>query len=77
MSSIFWFGTIISLVALRFVGLFGSDEVRLTLMLFPVMLIGLYASQWTAKFVDRGYIRTVVLAVAAVAGTVVILRQLI
>jgi uncharacterized membrane protein YfcA len=76
MSSFFWIGTILSLVALRLVGRFGSEEVRLTLVMLPGTLIGLYTSRWTASVVDRGNTRTAVLAVAAVAGVVVILRQL-
>ena len=76
MSSLFWVGTILSLVALRLVGRFGIEEVHLTLVMLPGTLIGLYASRWTASVVDRGHTRTAVLAVAAVAGVVVILRQL-
>ena len=76
MSGIFWVGTILSLVALRLVGRFGSEEIRLTLILLPGMLVGLYTSRWTASFVDRGHTRTLVLVVAAVAGSIVILRQL-
>jgi len=76
MSSVFWVGMILSLVALRLVGRFGSEEVRLTLVMLPGTLIGLCTSRWTASVVDRGNTRTAVLAVAAVAGGVVILRQL-
>jgi uncharacterized membrane protein YfcA len=76
MSGVFWVGTILSLVALRLVGRFGSEEVRLTLVMLPGTLIGLYASGWTASVVDRGRTRTAVLAVAAMAGLGVILRQL-
>lgn len=76
MSSIFWFGTIISLIILRLVGMFGSDEIRLTLILLPGMLIGLYTSQWTARFIDRGYTRAVVLVTASATGIIVITRHL-
>ena len=76
MSSLFWVGTFLSLVALRLVGRFGSEEVRLTLVMLPGALIGLYASRWTVSVVDRGRTRTAVLAVAAAAGVGVILRQL-
>ena len=77
MSSFFWVGTILSLSALRLVGRFGSEEVRLTLVLLPSMMLGLYASRWTAAVVDRGHTRTAVLAVAAVTGAMVIIRQVL
>ena len=37
-----------SLVVLRFVGRFGEDEVRLTLVILPGVLLGLLASRWTS-----------------------------
>ena len=77
MSSFFWVGTILSLSALRLVGRFGSEEVRLTLVLLPSMMLGLYASRWTAAVVDRGHTRTAVLTVAAVTGAMVIIRQVL
>ena len=77
MSGFFWVGTLMSLVVLRVVGRFGSEELRLTLMLLPGLLLGLLASRWTAAVVDRGYTRIAVLVVAAVTGALVIVRQLV
>ena len=65
-----------SLVVLRFVGRFGEDEIRLTLVILPGVLLGLLASRWTSAVVDGGYTRTVVLTLAAAAGLAVIVRQL-
>ena len=76
MSSFFWMGTVMSLVVLRFVGRFGEDEVRLTLVILPGVLLGLLASRWASAVVDRGYTRAVVLTLAAAAGLAVIIRQL-
>lgn len=76
MSGFFWIGTILSLVALRVVGRFGMDEIRLTLLLLPATVLGLVMSRWTSALVDRGYTRATVLLLAAAAGVAVILRQL-
>ena len=76
MSSFFWVGTVMSLAVLRVVGRFGEEEVQLTLVLLPGVLLGLLASRWTAAVVDRGHTRAVVLTVAAAAGLAVIIRQL-
>jgi len=76
LSAFFWFGTTLSLVALRVVGRFGAEEVRLTLIILPSLLAGTATSRWTSEIVDRGYTRAVVLTVSGLAGTVVIVRQL-
>jgi hypothetical protein len=77
MSGFFWIGTVMSLATLRLVGRFGAEEIRLTLVILPAMVAGLVVSKWTAAYVDRGYTRPIVLALAAAAGVTVILRQLI
>ena len=77
MSSFFWIGTIMSLTALRLVGRFGADEVRLALVILPAMMLGFFTSRWTATLVDRGYTRPLVLSLAATAGLIVIVRQLL
>ena len=76
LSSFFWIGTIMSLVALRAVGRFGAYELRLTLFLLPSMMLGYVLSRWTKGLVDRGRTRVAVLAVATISGVVVIVRQL-
>jgi uncharacterized membrane protein YfcA len=77
MASFFWFGTIMSLVALWTIGRLGTTDLRLTAMLVPGLLAGLVTSRWAARAIDRGHTRRVVLAVAAVSGLVVIVRQLV
>ena len=74
LSSIFLVGSFISLVALTLVGRFGRDELRLTLALLPGAAFGLVVSRRLAARLDRGHTRRAVLAVAAVAGLVVIVR---
>ena len=77
LSSFFWVGTILSLAALFAIGRFGAHELRLTLVLLPSIALGFVTSRWTVAIVDRGYTRRAVLALAAVAGLVVIVRQLV
>lgn len=77
MSSFFWIGTVMSLTALRAVGRFGGDEVRLALLILPSVMLGLLASRWMSAVVDRGYTRTVALSLAAAAGLAVIVRQFV
>lgn len=77
LSSFFWIGTILSLVALRAVGRFGAYELRLTAILLPSIMFGYLLSRWTRGLVDRGRTRMAVLTVAAISGVVVIARELI
>ena len=77
MSGFFLAGTILSLAALRGVGRFGLDEVRLALLMLPPILLGYVLSSWTVGAVDRGHTRRAVLAVSGVSGVVVVIRQLL
>ena len=77
MSSFFWVGTVMSLLALRLVGRFGQEEIKLTLVIVPGVLLGLWASNWTSPIIDRGYTRAAVLSLAAAAALAVITRQLV
>ena len=77
MSGFFWIGTTVSLVALWTIGRFGSEELRLTLILIPAVLLGFLCSGRIARLVDRGYTRSAVLAVAALTGVLVIFKQIL
>ena len=77
MSSFFWVGTVVSLLALRLVGRFGQEEIKLTLVILPGVLLGLWASSWTSPVIDRGYTRAAVLSLAAAAALAVITRQFV
>ena len=76
-SGFFLVGTIVSLVALWLVGRFGAGEFRLALIMLPGMLAGLALSRRTARYVDRGYTRPAVLAVVALTGLAIVVRQLV
>ena len=77
LSSFFLAGTILSLATLFAVGRLGPYELELTLVLLPSIIFGFITSRWTIGIVDRGHTRPAVLALAAVAGLVVIARQLV
>ena len=77
MSGFFWIGTTVSLAALWTIGRFGSEELRLTLILIPAVLLGFLCSGRTSRLVDRGYTRSAVLAVAALTGVLVIFKQIL
>ena len=74
LSSVFLVGTVLSLVALVLVGRFGRDELLLSLALLPGAAIGFLVSRRIAARLDRGDTRRAVLAVASVAGLIVIGR---
>jgi len=76
LSSIFIFGTIISLTSLILAHRFGLRELQLALVLLPGTLLGFIMSRKTARFLDRGFIRPAVLIASALSGLIVILRVL-
>ena len=77
LSSFFLIGTIFSLLALSHVGRVGRDELRLTLALLPGVLFGFVVSRRIASRLDRGYTRSAVLAIATVAGLIVVVRSFV
>jgi len=73
LSAFFTIGVVMSLTGLRFVGLFGRDELVLAAVLMPGVILGLIVSRRTARLLDRGYMRGAVLAASAVIGLIVLL----
>jgi len=76
-SGFFVLGTIISLLALVAAGRFGRYEFWSALAFLPGVLIGFILSARTLPLLDRGYTRAAILAVSAVSGAIVILRELL
>ena len=76
-SGFFVLGTIMSLLALMTVGRFGRYEFWSALALLPGVLIGFMLSARTLPILDRGYTRAAILALSAVSGAIVILRELL
>ncbi len=77
LSGFFLVGASVSLLALVAIGRFGLPELWLALTLLPAILVGFWASRYTARILDRGYTRTVVLAMSSAAAVAVILRQVL
>ena len=61
-----------SLLGLALVGEIEERQLRLALLLFPGLLLGLWGSRWTSKFLDERWLRPVILAFATVSGVVAV-----
>jgi len=70
-------GGAMSLAAIAAVGRFGAYELKSGLALIPAVVLGFAISNRITPWVDRGYTRPAVLAVAAAGGLVVLVRQLV
>jgi len=76
LASFFLIGGVMSLVALRFVGRFGMDEIYGAIALVPGILAGFFLSSRIAPVIDRGYTRSAVLATATAAAGIILVRQI-
>ncbi len=77
LSGIFVFGVIAALISLAIVGRLGRDEVVLAISLLPALIIGYWLSKYSARFLDRGYIRPTILIVSGTAAAITILRYIL
>lgn len=77
LSAFFLVGVSLSLIALHFVGRFGTVELLAAVTLLPGVLAGWWLSRHTARWLDRGYTRPAVLVVSAAISVLVILRRLL
>lgn len=75
LSSIFIFGTLISLVSLAIIGRFRMHELQMTCALIPGVILGFILSGYMVKTLDRGFIRPAVLIASALSGALVILKS--
>ncbi len=73
----FLLGATMSIAALAFVGRFGAREIGWSLWLAPGVLIGFALSFRVTRWLDAGRTRRAVLAVAGIAGVLVIVRQVV
>jgi uncharacterized protein len=76
MAAIFFFGSINSMIMLGLVGRFGVQEIKLMAALVPGVLLGFAVSRWTARFLDRGFMRPAVLGLSAISAIAAIVRYL-
>jgi uncharacterized protein len=77
LSSIFVFGTIISLISLMVIGRFALLELKLALILMPGIIIGFLISRKTASILDKGLMRPAILSVSGLAGLAVIIKSIL
>jgi uncharacterized membrane protein YfcA len=77
LSSIFVIGGTFSLLALSTIGYFGLLELKLSLLLIPGIITGFILSKYTAKILDKGYIRPAILIFSLLSGILLIIKTLI
>lgn len=77
LSSFFVVGTIISMAGLAIIGRFGWTEIKLALLMSPGVPVGFYISRHSARWLDDGWMRPAILASSALAGIIVILKDLL
>jgi uncharacterized membrane protein YfcA len=76
LAAFFTIGVIFSMGGLHVAGRFGWAEVRLAAVLLPGIVLGFLLSRWSARWLDRGHTRALVLVTSAVAATLVVVRGL-
>lgn len=77
LSGIFVVGAILSLLALSTVGYFGYLEFKLALLLLPGIFTGFFLSKFTAKILDRGFIRPAILTFSLLSGIMLMIKTLL
>jgi uncharacterized membrane protein YfcA len=77
LAAFFTIGVIFSMGGLRVAGRFGWTEVRLAAWLLPGVVLGFVLSRWSARWLDRGHTRALVLATSAVAAVLVVVKGLL
>ena len=77
LAAFFTIGVIFSMGGLNVAGRFGWTEVRLAAVLLPGVVAGFLLSRWSAKWLDAGHTRALVLGTSAVASVMVIVKGLV
>lgn len=75
-SGFFVVGIIFTVLTLLSIGKLGLQEVNLSLFLMPGILAGFWLSSRIVKWVDRGFTRPAVLAIAAMSALTILLSQI-
>lgn len=77
LSAVFIPGGVLSLLTLALVGRLGLVELALGLSLLPAIIVGFWLSGYTARALDRAWLRPALLAVSALAGFAAILQAIL
>ena len=76
LSAFFILGTVLSLFFLGVAGRVTTNDFKLFAYLVPGILVGFYLSNFAVGFVDRGYLRRILLTVSLLAGILVMIKAL-
>ncbi len=76
LATFFLIGSVMTLVALYFVGRFGVPELLGAAVLMPGIFIGFLLSSRIAPLIDRGFTRVAVLATSSAAALILLIRQI-
>jgi uncharacterized membrane protein YfcA len=74
LSGFFVVGTTLSIVVLAAIGRYGRDEVVLSLLLTPPVIVGFYSAAPLRRLVNEGSIRPLVLGLSSCSAIVVLWR---
>ena len=77
LSGFFVLGSFLSILFLSLAGKVSLVHFKLFLTLVPGVLIGFYLSKFAVQFVDRTYMRTAMLSVSFIAGSLVVIRAIL
>ena len=77
LAAYFIVGTVLSLISLAWIGRFGTEEIRLSVLLIPGTVIGYFLSRPAAAYLDAGRTRAAVLVVSVLAAVTVIVTVLV
>jgi uncharacterized membrane protein YfcA len=77
LASYFVIGSVMSIAALGVAGVFGWDDLLLSLALVPGTVVGFATSRWTVEWVDRRATRPLVLILSLASALFVGLRALL
>ncbi len=68
--------SVVTVVALAPIGLFGATEAGLTAMLVPFAIVGLLVARVVRPWLDRQFFRPVILSIALAGGVALVIRNL-
>jgi uncharacterized membrane protein YfcA len=74
MAGYFILGSVVTLAGLSFADKFGSQEMKLGLLLLPASIAGFFASGPLLPIVDKGYTRPALLGVSVLAAVIILAR---